>query len=49
MYNTDNVYELVTARPKWFLERVKEKYNELYKQNLPNEIEKKIGELLENV
>jgi len=42
-YNTDNVYELVTARPKWFLDRVKEKYNELYKQNLPNEIEKKIG------
>ena len=41
-YNTDNVYELVTARPKWFLDRVKDKYNELYKQNLPNEIEKKI-------
>ena len=42
-YNTDNVYELVTARPKWFLQAVKQKYQQLYNQNLPAEIEKKIG------
>jgi len=42
-YNTDNVYELVTARPKWFLQAVKQKYQQLYNQNLPIEVEKKIG------
>jgi len=42
-YNTDNVYELVTCRPLWYLQQMKQKYMETYNEDLQQVIEKKFG------
>jgi len=40
-YHTDNIIEILTTRPNKYLNQLLPKYEEVYKQNLKEEIEKK--------
>jgi hypothetical protein len=40
-YHTDNIIEILTSRPNVYLKQLIPKYEEVYKQNLKEEIENK--------